>query len=57
MATKIGNGEQRDLKLMNPQNVTGKQLKLLSCQGNVQILERNYPLTILRKNPKIGKFS
>ena len=42
---------------MNPENVTGKQLKLLSCQGNVQILERNYPLTILRKTPKIGKFS
>ena len=57
MATKIGNGEQQDLKLMKPQNVTGKQLKLLSCQGNVQILERNYPLTILRKNPKMGKFS
>ena len=54
---KNWNGEQQDLKLMNPQNVTGKQLKLLSCQGNVKILERNYPLTILRKTPKIGKFS
>ena len=54
---KNWNGKQQDLKLMNPQNVTGKQLKLLSCQGNVQILERNYPLTILRKTPKIGKFS
>ena len=25
VATKIGNGEQQDSKLMNPQNVTGKQ--------------------------------
>ena len=48
---------QQDLKLMKPQNVIGKQLKLLTCQGNVQVLERNYPLTILRKNPKTGKFS
>ena len=37
---------------MKPQTVIGKQLKLLSCQGNVQILERNCPLTILRKNKK-----
>ena len=57
MVTKVGNGEQQDLKLLKPQNVIGKQLKLLSCQGNVQILERNYPLTILRKNPKISKLS
>ena len=42
MATKIGKGKQQDLKLMRPQNVIRKQLKLLSCQGNVQILERNY---------------
>ena len=32
-------------------------IEVLSCEGNVQILERNYSLTILRKNPNIGKFS